>query len=309
LSTTSCQLQSDGGCRCRIFGTDPGSLPLFAGLRPCAYGVNEVGETHEQVIDAAAGVTRHPAQGAKAGILNFVEGGNEEDTNYAAQQGNTLAITAQFQQQVYALGHSLGLPVINMSFGGGWTADNNWQGNYGTVGDLGAYADYGNAHTYPNVGQGTGWSMDRLNGLARLADSSDPVITTELGWNEAAGCSQADIAKWVLDAAMDGMKLGDVKTYFYSLFDDMSGQFGLMNADGTPKPAGTALHNLTTLLGDTGATAGTFATGSLSYSLSGATANDDTLLFEKSDGSYWLSLWNEDDAAHNEVDPEIRTGD
>ena len=66
---------------------------------------------------------------------------------------------------------------------------------------------------------------------------------------------------------MDGIKDGDVKTYFYALFDDRSGKFGLMNADGTPKPAGTAIHNLTTLLADTGATASTFATGTLSYTL------------------------------------------
>ena len=95
------------------------------------------------------------------------------------------------------------------------------------------------------------------------------------------------------------MKDGDVKTYFYGLFDDGSGKFGLMNADGTPKPAGTAIHNLTTLLADTGATAATFTAGSLAYTLSGTTASDNTLLMQKSDGSYWLSLWNENDAAHN----------
>ena len=79
---------------------------------------------------------------AQEGMLNFLEGGNEEDDAYPASLGNTLAITAQFQQQVYATGHALGLPVINMSFGSGWTAANNWQGDYDKVGDLSAYADY-----------------------------------------------------------------------------------------------------------------------------------------------------------------------
>ena len=79
---------------------------------------------------------------AQVGLLNYLEGGNEEDDAYPASLGNTLAITAQFQQQVYATGHALGLPVINMSFGAGWTAANNWQGDYGAVGDLSAYADY-----------------------------------------------------------------------------------------------------------------------------------------------------------------------
>ena len=53
------------------------------------------------------------------------------------------------------MGQQLGLPVINMSFGAGWTAANDWHGDYGKVGDLSAYANYANAHTYPNAGQRT----------------------------------------------------------------------------------------------------------------------------------------------------------
>ena len=33
--------------------------------------------------------------------------------------------------------------------------------------------------------------------------------------------------------------------------------------------------------------------------MGGTTASDNTLVMQKSDGSYWLSLWNESDAAHN----------
>ena len=46
--------------------------------------------------------------------------------------------------------NSTGLPAINMSFGANWTAANNWEGDYGAVGDLSTYADYANAHTYPD---------------------------------------------------------------------------------------------------------------------------------------------------------------
>ena len=79
---------------------------------------------------------------ANAGIWNFVEGGNEEDDPYAVSQGNSLVYTASFQQQVYQTGTTLGIPVINMSFGAGWTAANNWHGDYDKVGDLSAYANY-----------------------------------------------------------------------------------------------------------------------------------------------------------------------
>src|SRR4051812_44725129 len=177
---------------------------------------------------------------AKQGILNFIEGGNENDDAYALAQGNSLAWTANFQQQVFAAGSALGLPVINMSFGAGWTAANNWVGDYDKVGDLSAFADYANAHTYPNVGQGTDATMERLNADALLAAKSRPVITTEIGWNNASH-TEADTARYVLQAVFDGIENGDARTYFYSLFDDASGKFGLMNADGTPKPAGLAL--------------------------------------------------------------------
>jgi serralysin len=234
---------------------------------------------------------------AQEGILNYIEGGNEEDDAYPASLGNTLQITAQFQQSVWAMGQQLGLPVINMSFGSGWTSTNNWQGDYDKVGDLSAYASYANAHTYPNPGQLPDDTIQRLNGLANLAAASRPVITTEVGWDENLGFTQAQIARYALDATMDGIKDGDVKMYFYALFNDGSGNFGLMNADGTAKPAGTAIHNLTTLLADTGANAASFTPGSLSYTLSGTQSGDNSLLIEKSDGSFWLSLWNETEAA------------
>jgi Ca2+-binding RTX toxin-like protein len=189
----------------------------------------------------------------------------------------------------------LGIPVINMSFGAGWTAANNWQGNYDKVGDLSPYTDYANAHTYPNLGQGTDKTMERLNSNALLAANSKPVITTEIGWDNRTH-TEADTARYVLQAAFDGIENGNPKTYFYSLYDDGSGKFGLMNPDGTAKAAGQALHNLTTILADTGTT---IRTDFLSYSLSGTTANDHTLLMEKSNGVFQLALWNEStDAAH-----------
>jgi hypothetical protein len=227
------------------------------------------------------------------GLLKFVEGGDENDTAPALAAGNSISWTAAFQQQVYSTGHKLGLPVVNMSFGAGWTAANNWHGNYDKVGDLSPYADYGNAHTYPNVGAMTDKSIKTLNADAKLAAWSRPVITTEIGWDTAKFDPQS-AARFALDAVFDGIKDGDVKMYFYALFDDSSGKYGLMNSDGSPKPAGLALHNLTTILADTGAP----VSGSLSYSLSGTTANDNSLLMRKSSGAFELAVWNEVDAAH-----------
>ena len=126
------------------------------------------------------------------------------------------------------------------------------------------------------------------------------MITTEIGWDENQGFAQADIAQYALDAALDGIEerrrqdilLRPVRRWLGQVRPDERGRHGR-------SPPGTAIHNLTTLLADTGATAATFTPGSLGYTLSGTTASDNALLMQKSDGSYWLSLWNENDAAHN----------
>jgi hypothetical protein len=230
---------------------------------------------------------------AGQGILDAVEGGDENDDDRAVAKGNSIAWTAKFQQQVYATGHALGLPVINMSFGAGWTAANDWHGNYDKVGDLSRYADYANAHVYPNVGATTGGTIAMLNADALLAAKSRPVMITEVGWS-TAHFSRHDIARFALQAVFDGVRAGDVRLYFYDLFDDITGTFGLMNANGSPRLAGVALHNLTAILADSG----TQLAGSLSFSLSGATANDRTLLMRKSNGTFELAVWNETDATH-----------
>jgi len=119
------------------------------------------------------------------------------------------------------------------------------------------------------------------------------VITTEIGWSTAIVDAQS-AARFTLDAVFDGIKDGDVKMYFYALFDDGAGKYGLMNSDGSSKPAGQALHNLTTILADTGKA----PAGSLTYSLTGAAATDYAVVMRKSTGTFYLALWNETGAAH-----------
>lgn len=249
-----------------------------------------IGET--SLSGAQAQLANMPALAA---LLDGVEGANEWDDAYSLSQGVDLQKGATFQQQVYQAGQTLHLPVVNMSFGAGWTATNNWQGDYGKVGDLSAVADYGNAHTYPTVGQGTSSSMSRLNGLAKLAAASRPVMTTEIGWNGSQYTSEQEVARHTLEAVFDAVKLGNSKLYFYALYDDGSGNFGFYRrGTSVPKASGVALHNLMALIADTGAA----APSALAYGVTGAAANDNALLMEKSSGVFELALWNESDAPH-----------
>jgi hypothetical protein len=230
---------------------------------------------------------------AAAGVLSGVEGANEWDDAYPIGQGATLALGAALQQQVFATGQQLGLPTVNMSFGAGWVPP-LYQGDYGKVGDLSAFTDYGNAHTYPGVGQSVEFSVNRLNGLAKMAAASRPVMTTEIGFNNSQFTDEAATAKLALNVVVDGIRFANKRSYFYALYDDGSGKFGLIHPDGTPKAAGTALHNIMILLADQGAA----LTDSLAFGVTGATANDNALLMEKSSGVFELALWNEKDAPH-----------
>ena len=164
---------------------------------------------------------------AGQGILKFIEGGNEEDQSYATSQGNSLATTAQFQQQLYTLGHQLGLKVINMSFGVGWASSPT--GDYGKVGNLAAFTDYANAHVYPGTGNTPGDTLSALAADANLAAVGKPVINSELGWyttgstTDASSVSLAVQAKYTLDGLLDAYKAGSPQTYLYELLDQHAG--------------------------------------------------------------------------------------
>ena len=71
---------------------------------------------------------------------------------------------------------------------------------------------------------------------------------------------------------------------------DMENNFGLIRADGTPKPAFYALKNLIGLLQDS---QGASVSGALSYYLTGDTKNVQHTLLQKSNGDRYLVMWLE----------------
>jgi hypothetical protein len=100
-------------------------------------------------------------------------------------------------------------------------------------------------------------------------------------------------ASYVPRTLLLAFKYGYQETFFYQLLDEPSSQpgYGLLNSDLSPKPAFTALSNLLSLMSDAG---GSFSPGTLSYQLAGGNPNLQHVLFQKSDGSYWLALWLEE---------------
>jgi hypothetical protein len=229
------------------------------------------------------------------GVVASVEGVNESDIF-----GRSLTDATAFQQTLYNSVHATmpGIPVLQLSFG---NID-----DYGITGDQSAFADFANAHTFFGSGNNPAFQdwIGTLNADALRATPGKPIIVTESGYTTSGSTTNQHVvvdsvqAKYTLDIPFDTFKAGDARTYIYELLDEHTGTgnnedtFGLFLSDGTPKPSGIALHNLISLLSDPGAATAP-APSSLTYSLGGLPSTGGSLLLQKSDGSFWLAVWND----------------
>ena len=234
---------------------------------------------------------------AHPGGITSIEGINEAAASfqYAGLTGQAAAL--KFQQDLYAAVKAeptlAGIPVIN------YTLLSQDPADYTRYGDVSATADLGNIHLYPYGGlqsQETTLLPRELSGTPHSAG----YVVTELGYDTQSNAPDIQ-AKYMLDGLLDAYLAGASATYLYELLDDradpgltdVEDHFGIFNADGTPKPAATALHNLTSLLADAGATAGSFTPGALGYVVTGLPTTGSSLMLAKSDGSFDLAVWAE----------------
>lgn len=183
------------------------------------------------------------------------------------------------------------------------------------------YANLGNMHAYQGgqVGDGTGESSLRHWYIRFSRDLTDkkPLWTTEMGYHndtnylsdgEQQGVSQRASAIYLPIAFLSGFNNNVVRTFSYELVDEAAspplttcsatnqlrcsgnGYYGLLNYDFSPKPAYAALQNLIRLLRDSDAD---FDPGSLEITFSGIPGTMRYTLLEKSNGDYYLALWND----------------
>ncbi|MBB3459428.1 calcium-binding protein [Rhizobium sp. BK377] len=183
--------------------------------------------------------------------------------------------------------------------------------------------DYTTIHTYAKEGdQPFSW-LSRESGDQMRADPGKPLTITEIGYHTSLtadtnggweGVDETTQAKLLLNTLMDGAFLGSEGTFIYQLLDaysdpggaDQEKHFGLFRLDYTPKPAATAIHNLTDILEDDGATQATFNPGTLNYTINGLPSTARSYLTEKSDGSYQIIIWNEPDIWNQTTDKAIQ---
>lgn len=121
-----------------------------------------------------------------------------------------------------------------------------------------------------------------------------PRVTTETGCTIDGPVTEDIQARNLLTMYLDQFKRGWSHTAVYLLRDrtDEGGNqsFGFFRSDYTPRKAAVYLHNLTTILADTG---GTPKPGQLNYSIPEQRPTVHELLLQKSDGTFELVIWNE----------------
>ncbi len=250
------------------------------------------------------------------GALTAVEGPNEinnftfvcngvtSQTGWPNANGPLAqSFMTQLFKSIHGDGKLAGTLVYDLTWAGTTNAD-----QYGLL-DLQGQADLGNIHFYP-AGQPSRALQAAAAGAYHQVLPSQMVMT-ETGYVTAtnkAGTIATNSVSLAAQAVMDlnlylaSFQQGFQKTYIYELYDEFQG-YGLFNSDFTPKPAATAIHNLTTILADPGS--GPAVPGQLSYTLQGFPALGHSLLLQKSNGVYELIIWVESEVFQNGADVAV----
>jgi len=174
------------------------------------------------------------------------------------------------------------------------------------LGNVAKISDAGNLHGY-------------FGGLNPVNDSASPAFylqlmqsntpkmatwVTETGYFAQPGpifgmdgVTPAIQSVYSIRALLEYWNAGATRTYFYELADDLeAGQnpadyhWGLLDTNGSPKPAFTALENLTMLLQDPGPS---YTPKPLPLSIQVSSPTVHYALLGKRDGSYYVAIWNE----------------
>ena len=238
------------------------------------------------------------------GSVSAIEGLNEANTwpgNFNGDRsiGAQVAFQKRMFDAIQAHPTLNDVPVYNLTLGGASPEFTR------SLGDMSGSADYANAHVYFGNASPPQDTLDYIEPWIWVNSPGQPRVITETGYitipNNSAYVDETTQAKYTLDLLMDVAAAGISKTYLYELLDqtnnpsgsDVESHYGLFRYDYSPKPAATAIHNLSEILADTGANAGTFPVAGLAYTVSGLPDSGNAMQFAKSDGSYVVAVWAE----------------
>jgi hypothetical protein len=253
-------------------------------------------------------------------VLAAVEGPNETDVftefSYGGQKfpEGTIAFMKDFYTAIKKDPQLLSLPVLQTTLA--FPSRKSGNTTYADLlGNLSAYADYGNSHNYFEFGQPPSDRIanDHLPFGLKITPGK-PIMSSEGGYQMGDGdgykggwgdgltapFSEDVHGRYLLRYVLEQYRLGYTRSFIYELFDIDLPQWGLFRADGTPRPAADGIRSMIKLLSEGGWDNSTkrwvvssFAPGKLDYTLSGQPESVHSLLFQKSDGTFYLVAWNE----------------
>jgi hypothetical protein len=187
----------------------------------------------------------------------------------------------------------------------------------GKVGNISTRNDFGNLHSYP-AGKLPSTIFPEQTELARDLSGANDIMITESGYHNALNdhtdqpaVSEAAAAKYVTRLFLENFTHSIQRTYLYELLDekpdpalkDNQLHWGMVRADGSEKPAFTALKNL---IGELRDNVGSASKYSLTWTLENYRASVDHLLLRKSNGELDLIVWQEVSSfdTHSQTDIE-----
>jgi hypothetical protein len=253
-------------------------------------------------------------------LLTAVEGPNETDEftqfTYKGQKfpDGTKAFMKDFYRAVKKDPALKRLPVLQTTLAFP-AQDGENPSRSDRLGDLSAYADYANSHNYFAFGEPPSEPIanHHLPSNTKITPGK-PIMSSEGGYQMGDGDGykggwEDDLSapfdegvhgRYLLRYLLEQYRLGYVRSFVYELIDSDEAKWGLFRADGTPRPAAAGIKAMIELLSD-GTwnssserwTAPTFTVGSLDYTLSKLPPTVHSVLFQKSNGMFFLILWND----------------
>ena len=282
------------------YGNFPASSPLYSRHQQLA----NAGITTDYVVPYDTTITAQALEqfASKVNDMEAIEAPNECDVSGLCG-ANGIADAVTMLPMLHSASQYLNVPLLGPSF-----ADYT---SYSVPGNIASQMDLNNVHIYfggRNPGS-SGWGdpdalgnrYGSLNFWYDMAWNDAPYITpavTETGYmsfpttNTPYTVPESVQTAYVQRTLLLNFMHGYQETFFYELMDDPSSSagYGLLRPNMTQKPAFIGLSNMLNLLKDTGTD---FTPGKLPFQISGGDSNLNHILFQKTDGSYWLVLWLE----------------
>jgi hypothetical protein len=176
--------------------------------------------------------------------------------------------------------------------------------SFSLVGDLRGMTDYGNMHWYPQDREPSATDAAYFSEYYDLArqycyNDSRPIVLSETGYTNqnTLAVPESVTAKYTLRNMMYLLYTKNMEKVFnYQFLDEgtdlsvFDQTWGLLHSDCSEKPAYGALKNTISLLKEPGAN---FSPGQLAYTLTGNMTNIYQKLFQKSNGTFYLVIWQD----------------